>query len=85
MRSEGNCEPEDHIATLCEIMAGLAGGEFSSPAGADEQFFRKHVEPWAGRFFADLEHAQAARFYGSVGTLGRTFIEIESEAYALPA
>jgi TorA maturation chaperone TorD len=85
VRSEGNCEPEDHIATLCEIMAGLAGGEFSSSPGTDEPFFKKHVEPWAARFFADLEHAQAARFYRSVGTLGRTFIEIESEAYALPA
>ena len=84
-RSEGNCEPEDHIATLCEVMAGLASGEFSSSPGSDEQFFKKHVEPWAARFFADLEHAQAARFYRSVGLVGRTFIEIESEAYALPA
>ena len=25
-RVEGNCEPEDHAATLCEIMAGLVGG-----------------------------------------------------------
>ena len=84
-RSAGNCEPEDHIATLCEVMAGLAGGEFASLPGSDEEFFKKHVEPWAARFFADLEHAQAARFYRSVGMLGRTFIEIESEAYALPA
>jgi TorA maturation chaperone TorD len=84
-RSEGNYEPEDHIATLCEIMAGLAGGEFPAPPGSDERIFKKHVEPWAARFFADLEHAPAAQFYRSVGLVGRTFIEIESEAYALPA
>jgi len=84
-RSEGNHEPEDHIATLCEIMAGLADGRFPAPPGSDETIFKKHVEPWAARFFADLERAQAAQFYRSVGALGRTFIEIESEAYALPA
>src|SRR4029450_3689749 len=27
-RAEGNPEPEDHAAILCEIMAGLAGGRF---------------------------------------------------------
>lgn len=84
-RSEGNCEPEDHIGTLCEVMAGLAGGEFPAPRGSDEQIFKKHIEPWAARFFTELERAQAAQFYRSVGMLGRTFIEIESEAYALPA
>jgi TorA maturation chaperone TorD len=84
-RSDGNYEPEDRIATLCEIMAGLAGGEFPAPAGSDERIFKKHIEPWAARFFRDLEHAPAARFYRSVGLLGRTFIEIETEAYALPA
>ena len=84
-RSEGNYEPEDHLATLCEVMAGLAGGRFPAVPGSDETIFKKHVEPWAARFFADLERAQAAEFYRSVGMLGRTFIEIESEAYALPA
>jgi TorA maturation chaperone TorD len=84
-RSEGKYEPEDHIATLCEVMAGLAGGRLPAPPGSDEKIFKKHVEPWAARFFADLERAQAAQFYRSVGMLGRTFVEIESEAYALPA
>src|SRR5205807_10493205 len=34
-RAEGNAEPEDHAATLCEIMAGIVGGKFDTPAGAD--------------------------------------------------
>ena len=84
-RSEGNYEPEDHLATLCEVMAGLAGGRLPAPSGSDKRIFKKHVEPWAARFFADLERAQAAQFYRSVGMLGRVFIEIESQAYALPA
>ena len=41
--------------------------------------------PWAARFFSDLEQAEAANFYRSVGALGRAFIEIEAEAFALPS
>jgi TorA maturation chaperone TorD len=82
-RCEGNAEPEDQAATLCEIMAGLAGGRLGAPAGSDQQIFEKHVAPWMGRFFADLENAQAARFYQAVGTIGRLFMDIETEAFAL--
>ena len=82
-RVEGEVEPEDHAAVLCEIMAGLADGRFDGPAGADRELFEKHLAPWIGRFFADLEHAKAADFYRRIGTVGRVFIEIESEAFAL--
>jgi TorA maturation chaperone TorD len=84
-RAEGNVEPEDHAAILCEIMAGLAGGQFPALAGADRDMFAKHLDPWIGRFFADLERAQAADFYQAVGTVGRLFIDIEREAFALPS
>jgi len=83
-RVEGNHEPEDHAATLCEIMAGLAGGRFAAPEGAERRLFEKHMAPWMGRFFADLEHAESAAFYRHVGTLGRLFMDIETEAFALP-
>jgi TorA maturation chaperone TorD len=84
-RAEHNCEPEDQAAILCEIMAGLAGGKFPAPAGADRALFEKHLAPWIGRFFADLERAAEADFYRRVGTLGRLFINIETEAFALPS
>src|SRR4051794_6207577 len=64
-------EPEDHIALLCEIMAGLAAGNFPAEPEAQPQFFRRHLQPWAARFFADLERAPAARLYRAVGALGR--------------
>jgi TorA maturation chaperone TorD len=83
-RVEGNYEPEDHAATLCEIMAGLVAKRFPAPDGAERRLFDKHMAPWIGRFFADLERAEAADFYRHVGTLGRVFIEIETEAFALP-
>jgi TorA maturation chaperone TorD len=41
------------------------------------------MSPWIGRFFADLERAEAADFYRPVATLGRVFIEIETAAFAL--
>jgi TorA maturation chaperone TorD len=84
-RAEGNAEPEDHAAILCEIMSGLANRRFPAPAGADRELFEKHLSPWIGRFFADLEQAEAADFYRCVGTLGRVFMDIETEAFALPS
>jgi len=83
-REDGNIEPEDHAAILCEVMAGLAVGRFAAPAGSERRIFERHLKPWIGRFFADLERAEAAVFYARVGTLGRLFIDIETEAFALP-
>jgi TorA maturation chaperone TorD len=78
-------EPEDHAAFLCEIMAGLVGGGIAAPAGADRDFFVEYLLPWIERFFVDLEGAEMADFYASVGSLGRTFIGVETHAFALPA
>ncbi len=83
-RVEGNVEPEDHAATLCEIMAGLASGRFGR-AGSDQEIFEKHIAPWMGRFFSDLEQAEAARFYRPVGMIGCLLMDIEAEAFALNA
>ncbi|MGH7880885.1 MAG: molecular chaperone TorD family protein, partial [Candidatus Binataceae bacterium] len=54
-RAEGQYDSEDHAAILCEIMSGLASGQFPAPADAARQLFEKHLAPWIGRFFADLE------------------------------
>ena len=82
-RKAGNSEPEDHVAILCEIMAGLIGGDIAGPPGADREFFEKHLAPWIRRFFVDLEKAKSVDFYARVGSLGRTFVDIETEAFAL--
>ena len=84
-RREGHAEPEDHAGILCEIMAGLIDGRLPAPAGTDQKIFEKHMAPWIGRFFADLERCESADFYRRVGTLGRLFIEIETEAFSLAA
>ncbi|TDH59989.1 molecular chaperone TorD [Dankookia rubra] len=82
-RTESVAEPEDHIAFLCETLAGLIEGRLGPPEEA-APFFARHMRPWAARCFADLERAEAAKFYRSVGTLGRVAVEIEQAAAELP-
>jgi len=83
--AEGVVEPEDHAGILCEIMSGLASGQLPAPADSDRVIFEKHLAPWIGRFFADLENTATAKFYRRVGMIGRLFTEIETEAFALPS
>jgi len=80
-RMENSCEPEDHAATLLQIMAGFATGRFPASLEAQRAFFEKHVSRWMGHLFVDMEKAENAKFYRAVGTLGRVFLEIESEAF----
>ncbi|MFN3890427.1 MAG: Cro/CI family transcriptional regulator [Beijerinckiaceae bacterium] len=78
-------EPEDHIAILCDVMANFASGAISADIATQKAFFEAHLKPWAIRFFADLEVSQRAEFYRCVGRVGRTFLELESEAFTLPS
>ena len=78
-------DPEDHIGSLCEMMAGLIRGRFGAPAdlSAQREFFAAHLAPWAGHFFGDLAGAKSAVFYAPVGAIGRAFVEIEREAFRM--
>ena len=76
-------EPEDHIAILLEVMAGLARGDFEADFSEQARFFERHLKPWAARMFADLEISGSANFYRAVGRVGRVFMELESEAFTL--
>jgi len=82
-RADNVKDPEDHIASLCDMMAGLIRGTFGRPFSLAEQaaFFKKHLAPWAGLFFSDLEAARAAVFFAPVGTIGKVFMNIESLAF----
>jgi TorA maturation chaperone TorD len=85
VRSEGVKEPEDHISSLFDIMAGLIRGSFGRCYSVPEQakFYRKHIEPWASLLMRDIESAKTAVFYAPVGAMGRIFLEIESEAFSM--
>lgn len=85
-RAGGRHEPEDHIASLSEIMAGLVSGTFSADAlgcgaAGEAGFFARHVQPWAPSFFADLAVAPSADFYRHVAAIGSLFTEIEIRAF----
>lgn len=86
-RAQEVSETEDHIAALCETMAGLITGAFGDPAGIEDQraFFESHIGCWAPRFFSDLEAAENASLYTPVGTIGRLFLDVEREAFAMAA
>ncbi len=86
-RAENVFEPEDNIASLMEMMGALIVGRFGSPASLEVQktFFNKHLAPWAAHVYAALEGAQNSVFYASVGTVGRAFMEIETEAFRMSA
>ncbi|MDD9855535.1 MAG: molecular chaperone TorD family protein [Gammaproteobacteria bacterium] len=70
-------DPEDHIAALCESMALIIRAA-DIDAAREKRFFARHIEPWAGRFFAELQVAKSAVFYRAVGALGARFVESES-------
>jgi TorA maturation chaperone TorD len=84
-RAENVKEPEDHIAALMDIMAGLITGEFGDPLplGEQKQFFDTHIASWAKHFFADLEGAKTSVLYAALGTIGRHFMDIEETAFSM--
>ncbi|WP_438616686.1 TorD/DmsD family molecular chaperone [Parasedimentitalea maritima] len=86
-RGQNVYEPEDNIASLMEMMGALIVGRFGEPASLADQktFFNKHIGPWAGHFFSDLEAAKNSVLYASVGAVGRVFMEIESEGFRMSA
>lgn len=81
-RCDDVAEPEDHVAALSETMGMI----ISDPRLSLEQtvFYETYIGSWMSRFFADLETAETADFYRSVGSLGGRFMETESEYFSLP-
>ena len=78
-------EPEDHIAFILEIMHAMITGTTGIPSDMETQreFFDSHIANWAAKFFEDLENANPANFYKPVGTLGRLFLAVEVDAFAM--
>ena len=86
-RAMGVSEPEDHIATLCDVMSqlvvGTADGEFT--LYDQDRFFAAHLKPWAGKFFADLKAAKKADLYRTIGRIGEVFMAIEEDGFSMIA
>lgn len=84
-RSDDVKDPEDHVAALMEMMAGLIDGSFGAaqPLSAQRAFFDRHVASWTSHFFKDLEGCASANFYKPVGRIGRLFMAIEQGAFEM--
>ncbi len=78
-------EPEDNIASLMEMMGGMIVGRFGTPASTATQrsFFNKHIAPWAGHFYTDLQGAKNSVLYAGVAAVGSAFMDIEREAFRM--
>jgi TorA maturation chaperone TorD len=83
-RREGVCEPEDHAAALCDVMAMISAGDDPAPIEAQSGFFSRHIAPWMGRFFRDMQQAPSARFYRAVGQLGEQYVALEGQHLNAP-
>jgi TorA maturation chaperone TorD len=83
-RREGVCEPEDHAAALCDVMAMLSSGGCAAPVEEQTGFFSRHIAPWMGRFFRDMQQAPSARFYRAVGQLGEQYVALEGQFLNAP-
>ena len=86
-RADDVFEPEDNIASLMEMMAGMIVGRFGRVASIEEQrtFFNAHIGSWATHYFSDLQAAKSSILYGSVGAVGLAFMDIEKEAFRMTA
>ncbi|PWC39041.1 molecular chaperone TorD family protein [Azospirillum sp. TSO35-2] len=80
-RAPGVSEPEDHVAALCDVMATLIRED--ADGAVQRHMVDSHLTPWAGRFFHDLERAEAADLYRPLGTIGRLFLAIEQDAFRM--
>lgn len=84
-REEGVSETEDHIAALCNAMAIIIRNSSEIGFEREKKFFNDHLAPWAKTFFSDLQHADSAHFYRSVGFFGESIIKFETEYFAMQA
>jgi len=85
VRTPDQSEPEDHAATMFEIMSGLVQGKFGADPDPEtqRQFHERNLSPWMDRFLRDVEGTKTADFYRPVARLGRVFMDLEAEAFRL--
>lgn len=74
-------EPEDHAAALFEVMAMMLQDGMAYEQ--QKEFFQQHIGSWMGRFMDELMVAKSARFYRSVGQLGKQFMDIEETYFSM--
>ena len=85
-RNESVCEPEDHLAALCDVMRYLIIGDESRDAASLEQqrqFFARNIQTWYQRFCDAVLESEAVNFYRHVAHLIKVFFKIETESFEI--
>ncbi len=59
-RQSGVCEPEDHLAALCEVMAVLIGEQHPDR----NRFYERHLAPWVLACCRDQQQAKGVASTG---------------------
>lgn len=79
-RQADNCEPEDHIAAIAEVMAMLIQENQHQQA-----FFNAYIVSWFPDFFEDVKKTSCSRFYPLLANMGAEFISQEKRFLAFPS
>ncbi|MGL5452568.1 MAG: TorD/DmsD family molecular chaperone [Aeromonas sp.] len=74
-RQSGVCEPEDHLAALCEVMHVLIAEQHPER----HRFYERHLAPWVLTCCQDQQQAKGGSFYRAVGALGEDFFKQEQD------
>lgn len=84
-RAEDESEPEDHAASILEMMAALVDGAYGPrlTLPAQKMFFDAHIGSWMSHFFRDLEATTNSELFAALGEVGRRFLSIEEEAFRM--
>lgn len=81
-RHDGVSEPEDHAGAVCEAMA-FAITDPDVSFDWQKSFHERHVAPWMGDLFKDVQEAPSAVFYRAVGGLGEAFLDFERRYFSM--
>ena len=81
-RAAGTMEPEDHAATVMEILGGLFDGRFNADPHVTREFFDAHAASWLPLFFADLSAVENAPLYAALGYVGVVFLQQEQSVFS---
>jgi TorA maturation chaperone TorD len=77
-KAGGAPEPEDHIASLCEVMRHLIS-QGQDDAALQKQFFERYIAPFFPRFCSAVGSCGKARFYRHVSRFAQAFFMVETE------
>ena len=80
-RSDRAPEPEDHAASLFEVMRHLISqGSDDAALQKQKAFFGRYIEPFYPRFCDAISENAKSNFYRPVGNFTRAFLEVDTEA-----